>query len=1633
MSDKDPLDLFGTDVKADPLALFSEGAQDPLGLFTQRETTLGEDFQIGIGNAASTLVKGAGLLAAGGIGRMLPQSVQDQMFKMTGDVAKDTTEYWTPKDAKQTLGGKLTTAVTTLPMQMMAMPFSPADTGMTMIDDGEDVKTAMLGATVDTIGNAGGMLMGNGSGGILSRMALGAVGNAGQELATKQLMQSIVKQDASKEKWAPNTDDALVAGVMGAGFGMLPNKPEVKAPKMDETPSAPILEKPFTETLLANELLSILDKEIATQSSSLNRLNDLYAKNNIPIIGDDNPVVKLEKELAHLKLKRESLVKDLDGNIEARTATEEAIKNKAPDKIASARTQRLLDTINKKIDYITNSIYEPDSPSEYHQQAIAAKRNEIDRLTRQKDMLEVLLGGKKREEVPTNTLVPDDAEARAMASIEAAKTIEPEGIKQVDAMPETDPWVVAKQKIDQAAGMSVAQRADRILETEEKLANTPPEKTALREALAHEIKTLEEMNKPEQITAPELPREPIKNKINPSSDEVTQLLLDHKTVGEVLETLRKEDLGTPAQKILIQILQKIGHVTRAAFAVRAAELSDKNGKPASGMYTSGPVHEVAIHPGATIKTILHEAVHAATVAVLDHGTNVYAKRMNVLYEKYKHLDKGEYGFTNVKEFVSEALTNKSFQTLLAGIKSDNILGKTPTSLWTSLKRTIADALGVPPEVRTALDDILDASSEVMNKTHTAGESFYKKMSEVEGDKVTYDKLDEVLPRTFRRSIGRNAFGINSLEGFYRDKPKVQKAYKLIMQASDYADRVTNQLWNGTANVLANTKNGFWKSLSKIENPDSPVVVVKTLSNESMANLHDVFKIGKELDLDHTTNLKQNGQHLTPLEQKSYTILAKLFDDMHTEALKKQQALGLKHELPYTQGWYAASRRGQYSIAISYGDLLAHYETFATRRAAESALANLKNNHKFKFLEISDIMDASKGQEKTPNKEMADAIATKLNQAFPNAGQAIRDEIAAMVENMEKKNGKLGHHHEHRSNVSGYKGSEIGLSRAERGKSFKEGIQLEVTNFTSNIKALDIKTKLKAYVEDADEQRKSPIEHAAISQMYDSQLGRNADLLGDRIDGVAEHVTSSVDRMANNVMMKTLGIEFKGREKSILKGGYEAAMRGFYATKLLAKPMFALGQVLTTAMIIPEMAQNNHPIRAFYSFGKGMTKLLAHDKKLMDVLFRESQEYGTIEPQLRESLGLDRHTGIESNVAKTVNAIEDYALLGKLGTMADSLSRAVSFATAYTHFTDLGMGETQARYEARRITGHAMNENGKNMAAPMYSKMGVVGEAMRPLTSFSQNQLGNLAKYYKQMLKGDAGPMLAVGLIATATGGIIGLPFMQEYERARQILASLTDIQMPSMLEIMYGDESFLDRLEINPADTQMLKDAVTYGAIPALTGIDFTATGRTNETVFSVMASVLMGQQEAWKLLPIIGATVDVGTGLYGLQRAVRGKGTEAEDRKSVDKIISGPIGFAAKRALGAGRTRLFGENTDMLSTGASGNADIQAGDKAVVAGLFGAKTLEQRKVDQQAFEMASEDKRLKDKLTRAKTMYVETGKPEYMQKMLALGLNQEQIVNAIQTGVYDKLVDQRIRYIRSSKGKVDIKKLMHAIDKGAI
>jgi len=1069
-------------------------------------------------------------------------------------------------------------------------------------------------------------------------------------------------------------------------------------------------------------------------------------------------------------------------------------------------------------------------------------------------------------------------------------------------------------------------------------------------------------------------------------------------------------------------------------------MMNTEGKLPTGMYHK-QWHEVQLHDGGTVKTVLHEAVHAATSAIIDQGTSVYAKRLIALYDKYnashgqtlKANGKKHYGFTDAHEFITEAMTNPQFQKLLSGIKSESILGKKVDNLWQAFKRTVKDALGIPDEARTAFDDVMEAGQGVMDTTAKKSEEYFQKLSEAsKKEPIKYDVV-EPNTKTIRGIIGRNWFGMNAMEGFYRDHPVVQKVYHEIMSAKDRTDKIVNQLWHGTREVVGTEKGGFLSSLSKIERKDSPIIAVKETSNTSMARIHDLFQQGFEQGLKYDKNLELNGTHLTPAEAKVYNTLSSLFTNMWLAARGTQRVLNKTHTLAYRDGWYPANRRGNYSVAISYGDFISHYETFPTRRAAESFREKLKKGKDFQFLELSDVLDATKDQEKTPNREMAEIIASKLGKEFPKADDAIRIKIESLLEDMALKGGKLGKHHEHRTGISGYKGNEMFRSVEERGKSFKDGIQGEVNNFATNMKALQIKTKLQTLVEDASFKSSDPVGHAAVEQMYESALGRNSDLFAGKINDTATHVSDVVDNIANAVMKKAFGKEFEGRDKSVIGHTVDTSMRAFYTTKMMAKLVFPLAQLMTTAMIIPEMAQNNHGIRAYYSFAKGITKLLARDKELLNVLFKESQEYGTIEPQFRESLNLDKHTGTHGNVQKMVNFIEDYILLGKVGTTTDAISRAVSFATAYTHFKDFGLPMEKARYEARRLTEHGMNVYGSDVSAPIYQKLGVMGEGMKPLTSFSQNQLGNLAKYWKQAKQGNYGPLVSVGLIATATGGILGLPFIQEYERARQILEKFMNVQIPSILEIMYRDESFFDRLEMNPEDVKFLRDTMAYGPLGSMTGIDLGSTGRTNETVFSVMAAIALGQEDASKLLPILGATAQTIGAIPALGKAIAGKGTEGEDRKAIDSMIVGPLNFAAKRALGAGRTRLMGENTNMLSTGAAGNADIPESTASTVAGLMGSKTVEQKRVDQMAFEQSARDQIKQKKVQRSTTMFVEKGDPTYLKQMVDLGMNNDQIYNAVITGIYNKTADQQIRYFRSSKGKIDIQKALNIIRSGAM
>ena len=152
--------------------------------------------------------------------------------------------------------------VSTLPAQLVAMPFSPADTGMKAIEAGETVDSAQKSALIDTLGNTAGVALPASMGGnLLKRMATGAAGNVAQDVAVREAIQGVSDTKEMKQQFENTPETMALSGILGAGFGMLPSgKPNTI------TPDAGTREMPNVK---ADKISGMADKENAPDPTKM--------------------------------------------------------------------------------------------------------------------------------------------------------------------------------------------------------------------------------------------------------------------------------------------------------------------------------------------------------------------------------------------------------------------------------------------------------------------------------------------------------------------------------------------------------------------------------------------------------------------------------------------------------------------------------------------------------------------------------------------------------------------------------------------------------------------------------------------------------------------------------------------------------------------------------------------------------------------------------------------------------------------------------------------------------------------------------------------------------------------------------------------------------------------------------------------------------------------------------------------------------------------------------------------------------------------------------------------------------------------------------------------------------------------
>lgn len=947
-------------------------------------------------------------------------------------------------------------------------------------------------------------------------------------------------------------------------------------------------------------------------------------------------------------------------------------------------------------------------------------------------------------------------------------------------------------------------------------------------------------------------------------------------------------------------------------------------------------------------------------------------------------------------------------------KNKESIKKTGETYWKGLEtstndKVINDTLGDYPFANKTLSEI--RNTEVIDPESNAPIDWQRKANPqaINIGTQALNKLGQSADL-----FNRKFFGKTTLAQILKRNPNVQLIHRIIRDAEYKASSIANNAWFGPVTFSQFKDRPIFQRFSKIKNPDSPYMVLHDLTNQEAYNLHKVYQQGYEQGLSHTDSLTQLGQSLTPKEQKAYKVFADMFDLLYHHVHSVENNLGKNDIIQYKKGYYPVIRRGDYFITISYDGNLIHREHFATKAAAD-ARKDFFGRQGLGGFDISDVQSLTDQPRHPGTYEMIDIANSWLQ-------RDVLEDHTASFEKLKKilseRGGKLGMHHEERFNVSGYKGSELGLTPEELGKRFKEGIQDYVKEVSSQLRNMDIKTKLDPLLEN-DIKVSDPEAYAAGKQMRDSAMN----FIPNNVEALDKGVYELVDKIASK-----FSDDFHP-SSPIYKTLQHTLLSTFYLLKVLPSLGMTVTQLLSPITAIRHAASDGG-LRSISSFGKGLYKFFSGDAETIDALYHVSQSTDIIEPQFINTLHL-------MEGSKVSEFLKDWVLMRKPQEAADVLSRAITFSYLLNHYKDLGYSYEHAKDQALNGTTATMAGYSSGETAPVFKHLGgIIGESLRPLQTYGQTQLGNLIadiKYLKDKpteLKSWA-PLVMYGITSTIMGGVLTGAVISQYETIRLLLMKLNPMyHLPSILDLLYKMPNMLEGVVEDPnAQTKLLG----YGAISAGTGIDLGASSRVTETlptnILTIMLAMAQGQDAAKEVEKALGRSFPVQSSLYGMTHgavslgvnALTGGGMHDFDKKTaIDELAPrGTLSYGLKELAGVNTTKVMGQRTENIATGKEQKMLMPRGPMEKLSGYLGNNSTEQRLVTDRGLQNQREEQIIKNKINDLYTMYNQNPKPEYIDRLIQLGAVDKDIKSALETRTVNALVPQDIRFITNKKGSI--------------
>jgi len=1534
---------------------------------SQEEMTFGEALKGGWADVGKRLATGGAFLGS----LVTPESMDDKLFASMEEAHKQLDAWANPSKKQRDFGDNLTAVVGSLPGQLLALPFSPAETGQIAIDKGETVEDAQKAAFVDTVGNMVGVAVPAATVGKVGKQILtGSAAGAGQDYATRDLITQQLKTQEGKAAFEPTLETTALAGIIGGALGPVLG-PRAEKP-FESQIFSPEVKRPEAEEEITNKNIQKNEADIAEAERRIQK--DLEAIDNIRAKSVEEAQAQKEKILKDVEFQSQ-VIKNAEANLSLLKGEEGTTIKNNRDQAVKETSQNAPDSTippRRNLPPTEESIAAPrasEGPTirfrgfEDDPELVTFTQGLIKDLGLQNDRLDTNLKG-------DSSRVPDEQGSLSAFSDRMELALYPENIKaELDSLKQTPLYSKFFQSLDEEGQYNLAKRF----------------------VVAHELGHAAMV------------------KLLQSSGGTSKLT----TFAKQYETWRANNPDKQAVRQASEVLPIGRHEYQASFAdFFANRVAKELLFPGSKSFFK--------HLGQQLKKIYDNVVQYAGINQKDFPLDSFIRDI---------IQRNKQMFEDHGKTIWEMQQIKENEKGIKHLNYSQAFEKAIQKGWDSGPHHF--------KMMKSDGDFYDFSG-------------YQKVPFVEDQIQVIEKASmylDITPyssniilnymRDFGRGFVKHGFGILQKQGIWNQNPIISHVANVILEANQKQIARASELLSGAPDryLWDKTVGKTFSTLQRLKDENSVTQVLNKTDGNALFNVFEVLKAGYN-KFDYEENLKVNGQHLTDGEVKVYNTLTKMFRRLHSMSREVETELGKKNIIGYKQGWLPAIRHGKFSVSIhKHGiknlagkendSVLAsntvYLQHFFTRREAENFAASFKSNEYF----AGNVREQEFDVNRESLKDFAESFTKFVEESLTDQGispQKTTEHINNLLNTYLERGGVLGHHQKFRSDIPGYRGSELFKTSAEAGESFRKAIFSSVEEYTRLMAKMELTHKTDVVLSDPNLLKTHPNAMDMGRFMQNYALNNIEPIL--KFDGLKNLIDSIyIDTHAYNPM-KFLGAK-KYPDVHVADRINGEFSRFFYVFTLMSRPSFWAAQGLQFTWAARSIAQlGGGPLAASIAFGRAVKNFTSlADRDFIHGMFHVSQNTHTFHPQFINDLN-SFHVAEFAKEGKKGKLILEILTGEKPSTMADSFSRVMTYSWMYEFYKSKGFKGKELWEKAAKATDENMVQYGRQYKAPIFQEMGMLGDMMAPLQTFPQAALGNLVADINVMLNARGGkeklkasmPFFATMAVTTLMTGAIGAPLVAEYEALRLLINSLSkavgsEVELPSIVDwALGGDNTFANR-----ALSHGLPGAATMQATGG-EGIDFMSSNRW-QPLFN---GILEGEKTFIDLLPVVGWTADMVVAGSSVALNTAGIKEIPEDEVRKQALTLTPGAYKALTDLKFdSATRNFVPNT-------RGDATVPETTMTRATRALGSRTVEQHTDQQKNFRFKAPEKKREEQIQKKKNLlydaYKEKNQEEVTKLALELyemGVNKDTLVTFLESKEFNKNVPEKTRLFVDKSGNM--------------